>query len=377
MSFREELGRIGLKLFAKHRFRFKVSYTDFHPKRKSPYFLIANHAQSNDPLYLGMFLKYYPYPVANALLYTKPLMRFGLNHIVTSIMKRKGQSDIQTIKDILRTFQDKKRGVMLFPEGNASYFGKETPTDYQSTAKLLKKVGKDVIMGEINGGFFAQPRWGRYVKGGAYHIHFYRLFSEDDLKAMDVKAISDRLTEVIQFNDYAWNRQMKIPYKSKTKAIGLEHYLYACPVCQEKAEITTKGNDIFCPSCGKIGHINLYNFIEDSPFETLIDWGHFQESLIPTIIKTPIETEGELYEIRFDTLKRIHKGHVTVTLDQEQLTITHPDFMHVFHVDDIKGFALTQKNFISFDHENQTYDIEVMHPKLYLDAMHHLKGETL
>ncbi|TNF09683.1 MAG: 1-acyl-sn-glycerol-3-phosphate acyltransferase [Bacillota bacterium] len=373
MSIREEIGRIGLKIFANHRFKFKVTYTDFHPKRKSPYFLIANHTQPNDPLFLGMFLKYYPYPVANALLYTKPMMRFGLNHIVTSIMKRKGQSDIQTIKQIIQTFNKKNRGVMLFPEGNASYFGKETPTDYISTAKLIKKINKDVIMGQINGGFFAQPRWGKYVKKGAYHVHFYKLLSESDLETLSVEEIAAKMETAIKFNDYEWNRVQHIPYRSQTKAEGLEYYLYACPVCNSYSHIHTSGNEIFCPTCGKIGEIDLYNNIKDSVFNNLVDWGDFQEKLIPDILKKPIISEGELFEIYFENLKRVSQGQVKLTLTKESITFDKENLHKSFLLEDIKGFALTQKNFISFDHENETYDIKIDHPKLILDAMHYLK----
>jgi hypothetical protein len=373
MSIREEIGRIGLKIFAKHRFKFKVTYTDFDPKRKSPYFLIANHAQSNDPLFLGMMLKYYPYPVANALLYTKPAMRFGLNHIVTSIMKRKGQSDIQTIKQIIHTFQKKNRGVMLFPEGNASYFGNETTTDYTSTAKLLKKINKDVIMGQINGGFFAQPRWGKYVKKGEYHVHFYKLLSTTDLETLSVEEIANKMTDAIAFNDYTWNREMKIPYRSQTKAEGLEYYLYACPSCESLSHIHTKGNAIYCPTCGQIGDINLYNDIEHSVFDNLVDWGAYQEKLIPKIVENPIHSEGELFNIYFDQLKRVSQGHVMLTLTKESLTVKNEKLHKEFMLDDIKGFALTQKNFVSFDYGTETYDIQVKHPKLLLDAMHYLK----
>ena len=58
----------------------------------------------NDPLYVAMNIKYYPYPVASNILYTNPIMKFGLNKIVKSIPKRKGQSDIQTIRTYIKCF---------------------------------------------------------------------------------------------------------------------------------------------------------------------------------------------------------------------------------------------------------------------------------
>ncbi len=87
-----------------------------------------------------MVIKRYPYPVANSFLYTNPIFKWLLTHVVTSISKRKGQSDMQTIRLILDAIHKQKRPVMLFPEGNASYFGEQTKTDYLPTAKLIKNL---------------------------------------------------------------------------------------------------------------------------------------------------------------------------------------------------------------------------------------------
>ena len=376
MRIVEEIARFGLKIFAHHRFNFKFTYEQFNPKRKEPYFLIANHASSNDPLYLGMQLKYYPYPVANALLYTKPGLRFGLTKVVKSIVKRKGQSDIATIKDILETFRVKKRGVMLFPEGNASYFGEETPTDFLSTAKLLKKVKEDCIIAKIHGGFFAQPRWGKHVKKGHYQVHFKRLFSKEELEVLTVHQINETHLEVMKFNDYEWNKKAKLSYKGKQKAIGLEHYLYGCPTCKATQTIKTNKNDIYCKSCGKIATIGDDNFLVDAPFKTLIEWDYFQKTLLKGIIKKPIQTEGVLFDIDFKKQKRFSKGLSKITLDRNHIHIETNTFQKNYPIHQIKGLALTQKNFISFDVEDQTYDIEMMHAKLFLDAYQFIKGDV-
>ena len=65
--------------------------------------MISNHASLNDPLYVAMNIKY-PYPVASNILYTNKFIKFGLNKSLKSIPKRKGQSDVQTIRHILNTF---------------------------------------------------------------------------------------------------------------------------------------------------------------------------------------------------------------------------------------------------------------------------------
>jgi hypothetical protein len=105
----------------------------------------------------------------------------------------------------------------------------------------------------------------------------------------------------------------------------------------------------------------------------LVDWGDFQEKLIPDILENTITSEGELFEIYFEKLKRVSQGQVKLTLTKESITLDKDNLHKSFLLNDIKGFALTQKNFISFDHENETYDIKIDHPKLILDAMHYLK----
>ncbi|MBN2300345.1 MAG: hypothetical protein JXC31_04055, partial [Acholeplasmataceae bacterium] len=83
MKIREEIGRLILKLVFYPRYHFVFTYKDFDPKRKDPYFLIANHASLNDPLYVELNLKEYPYPITGNLLYTNPWYNFLLTKIST------------------------------------------------------------------------------------------------------------------------------------------------------------------------------------------------------------------------------------------------------------------------------------------------------
>lgn len=376
MKIREEIGRIGLKLIFYPKFNFKFTYENVDPKRKEPYFLVSNHASLYDPLYVGMNLKHYPYPIAANLLYTQPVMRFALTKIVTSIPKRKGQGDVQTIRSILKAFKEDRRGIMIFPEGNSSYFGEQTKTDFLPTAKLIKKVAEDVIYAKIDGGFLASPRWGKRRKKGTYQISYQLLIGKKDLADMDVLAIEKILQETIVFNDYNWNRREKIIYRSNQKAEGLERYLYRCPSCDGIQTLRTVHNDIYCESCGKIAHINAYEFIEGPPFDNLVAWGHFQEEAIPKIIEQKIQSEGNLFNVDFKRNKRIKLGYAKATLWNRMLELKSDRFEVVIPVESIEGVALTQRNFISFDYQLKTYMIKLEHCKLFLDAINYIKGEN-
>ncbi|MBN2268129.1 MAG: lysophospholipid acyltransferase family protein [Acholeplasmataceae bacterium] len=373
MRLREELGRLGLRIVFYPKFKFKFAYHNFDPKRKEPYFLVGNHASLYDPLYVGMNLKHYPYPVAANLLYTQPLMRFALTKIVTSIPKRKGQSDIQTIRSILKAFKEDKRGIMIFPEGNSSYFGEETPTDFQSTAKLVKKVGEDLVYARISGGYLASPRWGKFRKKGHFQIDYELLMSKEQIIEASLEQIEQVLSDAIKFNDYDWNRKEKIIYRSNQKAIGLESYLYYCPICHHSQTIETDKNDIYCHECGKIATINDYEFLEGLPFDNLVAWDHLQKEALRNILKEPVYSSGELLEIDFKKNKRISLGLSKLELIHQSLHIKTKNVEFSFPVKEIEGIVLTQKQYISFDVNNITYLLKLKDCKLFLDAITYLK----
>jgi translation elongation factor EF-1beta len=375
MRLREELGRIGLRLLFYPQFKFKFYYHSFDPKRKEPYFLVGNHASLNDPLYVGMNLKHYPYPVAANLLYTQPLMRFALTKIVTSIPKRKGQSDIQTIRSILKAFKDDKRGIMIFPEGNSSYFGEQTPTDYLPTAKLVKKVGEDLVYARISGGYLASPRWGKFRKRGHYQIDYELLMSKEQIKESSIEQIETTLKNAIVFNDYEWNRKEKIVYRSNQKAFGLESYLYYCPKCEHTQSIQTHKNDILCSTCGKGATINDYEFLEGLEFDNLIAWDHLQKKALPHILKDEVISSGELYVVDFKKNKRISFGLSLVRLKDNVLNLKTKTDEFNFSISEIEGTVLTQKHYISFDVKDKTYLLKLKDCKLFLDAIIYLKGE--
>lgn len=378
MKLHEEIGRIGLKLVFHSKFKFKFTYNNFDKNRKEPYFLVCNHASLNDPLYVGMNLKYYPYPVASNLLYTKFWMRFALTKIVTSIPKRKAQSDVQTIRSILKAFKEDKRGIMIFPEGNSSYFGESTPTDYTSTAKIVKKINEDLVLAKINGGFFAAPRWGKTRKKGAFNIDYSVLINKENLKDLSVEEISEILEENIIFNDYEWNKINKVKYKSNIKAKGLENYLYVCPKCHGHQTIWTSKNDIGCEKCGKLAHINEYHFLEGLPFDNLISWDHIQQNELPNILKSKVYSKGKFYLVDFKRNKQHHLGFAETIIDKEKFILKTKNKTYEFLIENIYGVALTQKRNLSFDYDNETYLIDLYDAKLYLDILNYLKkGDSL
>lgn len=115
-----------VKFFVKLYFLrvYKVSYVfkNFDSKREGPYFLIGNHVHFLDALFSSFPIKGYGIPVTSSFVFTSFWQRFALTVLIESIGKRKGQSDIQTIRDIRKHIK-KGHIINVYPEGNTSYYG--------------------------------------------------------------------------------------------------------------------------------------------------------------------------------------------------------------------------------------------------------------
>jgi 1-acyl-sn-glycerol-3-phosphate acyltransferase len=369
------LSRLIINILFHIRFDLKYTYDQFDPKTTKPYILIGNHVTQHDPLIIGMKIKRYPYPVANSFLYTSKIQKFLLTKVIYSISKRKGQSDSQTILKILRAVKQEKRGVMLFPEGNASYFGKESPVLYEATAKLLKKLDVDVVFAKIRGGYLSHPRWGSYRKKGHFHVHMYQLCDQQALQDMSLDDLIKKLKEAFVFNDYEWNRLFKHAYPLKGSQQGIEHYLYYCPKCHQHQTLYGKDADILCHTCGKIASMDTYMQMT-GPFHSIIEWDKEQKLHLKDILKHTITTEGLIYDTDLIKQKRRSLGHQKVYIDLETLTIGSHTRPIVLHINQIQNLVITQKNRVSFDYLDKTYNMLLKDPMLCLDSIQYIQGES-
>lgn len=356
------------------KFRFAVNCFEFDRERMDPYILLGNHASLHDALYTLIHLKSkYPYPVMNTFLITKKFMELILTRLIHTVSKKKGQSDISAVKGMMHILKDHNRGILLYPEGNASYFGNQSDFPY-STVKFLKKMGLDIVICKVNGAYLAAPRWGKTVKNGFIELNFYTLFKGKELAQTSLDEIYDSLKKAIEFNDFDWNREQKYKYALKTKALGLEKYIYICPVCNHHLTLHTTKNEVHCVNCGKIAEFNQYGLIEGLSFDNLVDWDKYQKQFLGEIANAGIKTKGYLNLVDIDKL-RFHKlGRVDVMLDKGYLQFKNKRHSFNFEIDQIKGLVLTKKQDLSFEYKEETYSISVQDPMILLDTINYLKG---
>jgi len=373
LNLKEEFYRILLKLFYRTRLNIEVNYKDFNPKRTDPYILIGNHTSTHDGIIASMYLKKPPLPVINAFMFVNKPMKFVLTKLYPSIPKRKGQSDITTVKNMMKVI-DRGRGVLIFPEGNASYYGEGSEFS-DTTVKFIKKMGKDLVILKTNGAYLTAPRWGdKMTRNGLIEVNFHTLFKGEELKNLTCDEIYEAIKEEISFNDFEWNRKRQYLYKPKKRALGLERFIYLCPKCNSYQTISTKGNKIFCKNCGEIAHFNDKSFIEGLEFDNLVEWGRLQQKELPRIAKDNLYTYGMMYEVDTTEYISYEIGDVDIELIGIGLYVQHRFKEYSFDLGLIKGLALTVKDEVSFDYEEKTYMFKMKDPMLFYDVIKYKIG---
>lgn len=373
MKLKEGFYRLLLRLFYKTRFKFELNYNDFDPKREDPYILIGNHPCLHDGVYTSMYLKKPPMPVINTFMFVNKMWKFILTKVYKSIPKRKNQSDLITVRSMMRVLKS-GRGILLFPEGNSSFFGEQSDISI-TTIKFLKKVKKDVVIVKTNGAYLTAPRWCKKPTfKGLFSMDFKTLFKGEELDNYTLDEVYEAVKRAIRFNDFDWNRERKYLYNPKKRALGLERFIYVCPKCNSYNTISTKGNKVFCKHCGEIAHFNKYSLIEGLEFDNLVDWGKLQEKEIPRIAKDNLYTYGTMFEVDTEQYKQINRGYVDIELVKHTLYVQNKLKEISFDLDTIKGLTLTKKDEVSFDYEDKTYLYKMNDPMLFYDIIKYKIG---
>jgi len=369
---------IVLKFFLKNYFLrvFKVRYImkDFNPKREGPYFLIGNHVLPLDAFFSSFAIKGYGILVASSFVFMNFFFFFSLKNLIDTIVKRKGQSDIKTIRDI-RKYVKQGHVIQVYPSGNTSYYGNPTKSVY-STAKLFKLQKIDVVCAKTKGGYFAKPRWRNHRAKKAYlEIEMFTLFKGEDLKDMSVEDIYLKMVESYDQNDYEWNRERKIKYKGKNLLEGSHTVIYACPECRKINHINSKGNTIYCEKCGSIGTIDDYGFINGTKFDNFVDWGTFQEKLLKQNLDKRYEFNVKLNKLDLDNYKKNSYGEGKLIYDNGEFYVERDNGNWKFDIGSMTGVVYTERDEFSFDYHDETYMFISEKPKLLLDLVTFKKEE--
>jgi 1-acyl-sn-glycerol-3-phosphate acyltransferase len=368
------LVKIIIKIYLLKVFKVKYVFGDINIKKGDPYFLVGNHVLLLDAFFSNFAIKGYAVPVVNSFVYTNKLQKIVITKFGDSIVKRKGQSDIQTIKDIKKHIKN-GRPVAIYPEGNASYYG-ETIESIYSTAKLIKIQKIDVLCVKTKGGYFAKPRWrAKRIKRASIELETFQLFSAMELKDLSVEEIYSKMIESYYQNDYEWNKKEQIKYLGKNRLLGSHRVIYGCPNCNSINKIESLGDSIRCSNCNTVGKINDFGFIENTKFDNFVEWGKYQERLLKDNLKLEFEFDIELYKFDLVNFKRHSIGKVKLRYSSGKFLINKGKVIKEFDINEIKGEVYSEAQDFSFDYKDETFMFRSEHPKLLLDITKFNKEE--
>lgn len=253
-----------MRIYFVLRFRVKVDKTNM-PKVERPSILIFNHPSKLD--FMFSFLPYFPKNKIHTVIAYYNFCNYRLGKLLKNlggIPKYLFQPDISAMKSISRVIKNK--GILgLSPEGRLSAYG-ELETIIPSTAKLIKKMGVQVVLSKISGAYFSIPKWANTWRQGRVEVSYREVFSAAELKELSVKEIYQRLLSEINYDEFEWQEKNRVKYKGKRFAEGLEHILYRCPVCHQEYTYQASDDKITCSSCHTEVTLNpYYDFVTDNP----------------------------------------------------------------------------------------------------------------
>jgi hypothetical protein len=237
---------------------------------KGAYIVLANHFTMVD--FLFVMLALYPHRL-NAVTAQKYFLYRPLHKLLPvlgCIPKNMFDPDVRSIMG-MKTVLNRGDGLLMFPEGRCSssqaYAG-----IHKSTGKMVQKFGVPVVTCYLEGANICLPHWRSGFRFGRVRATFSNLFTESDIKKLDVDEINAAIDASLSGQDRgtvhlscgtSFARSSKTdepspclvakPFQThwaRRLAEGLHLILYYCPMCHMEFTMTSKGNTISCTACG-------------------------------------------------------------------------------------------------------------------------------
>ena len=349
-----QLAKIWMLFDMKATYNFDES---FNKRSKEPYLLLANHTFMFDVVHAPLYLRVSPFIVAQQNLLTKQPLKFLLEEIAHVIPKSKGAADVRAVRGLL-TAVKKGYPILIFPEGHTTFNG-ETNYIEESTYKLIKKLKIDVVTIVVSGGYLSKPRWATSKRKNRRVTFDYKtLIKKEDLKALSLDEIDEKVKAALYHNAYDYQRTAMIKRPGKNKAEGLENILYICPNCETVGRIKTKGDHICCEACNTEGLLNDYGFIEGFKFDNTVDWDRWQRLYADKLKTETFESEGKIYIVDDESLKRKYIGEISIKYNNNAFHVNGA-LNKVFEFDKVKNPTATLRRNFNINYEGVHYLIKI------------------
>lgn len=256
---------------------YNVSALFRDPEPRESYVLLGNHAHRLDPWVIGSLLTRTIRYMAN-LEGTNPA-KAAFADIVGAYGKRKGAPDYAALK---RTLDLGRAGETLgiFPEGDRTWDGRPSPLR-PGLGKLLRALGKPVLLARQEGSYLTGPRWAKTERKGRWTVEF-RVFSRERVIEEAPETLERGIWDFLSTDDLRNPALAEVLFECSAPAAGIERLLWLCPSCGAADTLTGTGDRVACRICGVGWTLDGNQRLEGGPggvdFSDLRDWTDFQRS---------------------------------------------------------------------------------------------------
>ncbi|MDD2431571.1 MAG: 1-acyl-sn-glycerol-3-phosphate acyltransferase [Firmicutes bacterium] len=363
-----------IKPFMSRIYNFKY---DIAKPKNTPFIVLSNHVTNLDPILVGLSFPQQMYFVASEHLFRIRFVSSILKFLVAPILRVKARTEMHTAIAILRTLKN-GNNVCMFAEGSCSWNG-ETGVITEATAKLVKKSGKALITYRLTGGYFTQPRWGKFKRRGQMEGRIIKEYSPEEISLMSDETLYNCIKNDLYVNAFEDNAKAKIQFKGKNPAEYLETSLFICPKCHKIGSLKSDGDRFFC-SCGlslRYTTLGLFESLteKEAPFKCILEWDKWQRNFIIQKTdfhknlpqNTPILSDKNQMLYSFETgtkTQQVGEGDLILYNDRLVLQDTNTGQKISFLLKDITDMAVIQRTLLTFSVKGkQFYEIKSKHPR--------------
>jgi len=354
----------------------------FHIKDKvtdcdGPCFVIFNHLSRIDHAYIcgatyprktNMMAAY------NEFYRKKFSLVFKLNNVIP---KKNYCADTLPIRAVSKIIN--AGGCVTFaPEGLASNDGGNKPI-VPGTSKMFKHFKVPVYLCYLEGQYLQSTKVCIDERYGETHATLSLLFTKEDIEKLSVEEMDDIINEKFRRDEYAWNAEKKIKWKTHGKICHrLEDICYKCPKCGQEFTMLGEGDKITCSNCGN--GATMDDYYQFHPYEDAVipasplAWSNWErEQVIKEIRQNPnYRFEDDCKLGCLDEYKLVKNNKTSFIVGEGKIWIDHQGMHYVgtrngepyeFHVNYQMLFSLITEVDASFFNFYLNGEYHEIHPK--------------
>lgn len=244
---------------------------------------------------------------------------------------RKFVDDLALIKNIKRVL-DRGNSLVLYPEARYANVGTSSELP-RSLAKLVKFLKVPVVTLNMKGNYLQSPIWNLSKRKEArLHTDMTYALTREEVQEMTLDEIYDKLSELLSYDEYRWQRETKMRIGYEKRAEGLHLPLYQCLGCGTEHTMRSKGAKLFCSSCNRSWTMDEYGTLKaDASAEEVYipDWYEQEREFVQGeieegkyLLDMPVQIESLPNAKNFIDCGKGHIRH-----DKEGFRLTFTDYM--------------------------------------------------